>query len=81
MDAMVVPGSRRTEFWMSLRTTFWLTLGSIPFQIVLALLIAVCGITLTLIVLARERISELALYRALGARRRQIFRVFRKGRN
>ena len=28
------------------------------------------------IVLARERISELALYRALGARCRQIFRVF-----
>jgi putative ABC transport system permease protein len=42
----------------------------------ISLLIAVCGITLTLIVLARERVSELALYRALGARRRQIFRVF-----
>ena len=42
----------------------------------ISLLIAVCGITLTLIVLAHERISELALYRALGARRRQIFRVF-----
>jgi putative ABC transport system permease protein len=43
---------------------------------VMSLLIAACGITLTLIVLARERISELALYRALGARRAQIFRVF-----
>jgi putative ABC transport system permease protein len=42
----------------------------------ISLLVAVCGVTLTLIVLARERISELALYRALGARRRQIFRVF-----
>jgi putative ABC transport system permease protein len=42
----------------------------------ISLLIAACGITLTLIVLARERISELALYRALGARRRQIFGVF-----
>ena len=42
----------------------------------MSLLIAVCGITLTLIVLARERVSELALYRALGARRRQIFGVF-----
>jgi putative ABC transport system permease protein len=41
----------------------------------ISLLIAVCGIMLTLIVTARERISELALYRALGARRRQIFRV------
>jgi len=42
----------------------------------ISLLIAVCGVTLTLIVLARERVSELALYRALGARRRQIFGVF-----
>lgn len=42
----------------------------------MSLLIAVCGITLTLIVLARERVSELALYRALGAHRQQIFRVF-----
>jgi putative ABC transport system permease protein len=42
----------------------------------MGLLIAVCGITLTLLVLARERIAELALYRALGATRRQIFRVF-----
>ena len=43
---------------------------------VMSLLIAVCGIILTLLVLARERISELALYRALGASRFQIFRVF-----
>ncbi len=42
----------------------------------MSLLIAACGVTLTLIVLARERISELALYRALGATRQQIFRVF-----
>ena len=42
----------------------------------MSLLIATCGITLTLLILARERLSELALYRALGARRRQIFRVF-----
>jgi putative ABC transport system permease protein len=42
----------------------------------MSLLIAVCGIVLTLLVLARERISELALYRALGASRFQIFRVF-----
>jgi putative ABC transport system permease protein len=43
---------------------------------VMSMLIAVSGITLTLLVLARERISELALYRALGAERRQIFRVY-----
>lgn len=42
----------------------------------MSLLIAVCGVALTLLVLARERVSELALYRALGAQRRQIFRVF-----
>ena len=42
----------------------------------MSLLIAVCGVTLTLVVLARERVSELALYRSLGATRPQIFRVF-----
>jgi putative ABC transport system permease protein len=42
----------------------------------MALLIAVCGITLTLLVLARERLSELALYRALGAHPRQIAGLF-----
>ena len=34
-------GTRQSEFWKSLITTFWLTLGSIPFQIGLALVIAV----------------------------------------
>jgi putative ABC transport system permease protein len=43
---------------------------------VMSLLIAVCGIALMLLVLAREQVSELALYRALGAKRRQIFGVF-----
>jgi putative ABC transport system permease protein len=42
----------------------------------MSLLIAVAGIMLTLLVIARERISELALYRALGAARRQIFGIF-----
>jgi len=42
----------------------------------MSLLIAVCGITLTLLVMARERVSELALYRALGAERIQIFRTY-----
>jgi putative ABC transport system permease protein len=42
----------------------------------MSLLIAAAGITLTLLVLARERIAELALYRALGASRGQIFAVF-----
>ena len=42
----------------------------------MSLLIAVCGITLTLLVLARERVSELALYRAVGTHRSQIFGIF-----
>ena len=42
----------------------------------MSLLIAVCGITLTLLVMARERVSELALYRSLGAERIQIFRTY-----
>jgi putative ABC transport system permease protein len=42
----------------------------------MSLLIAVSGITLTLLVLARERLAELALYRSLGARRRQLFGLF-----
>ena len=43
---------------------------------VLALLVAAGGITLTLLILARERRSELAVYGVLGARRRQIFGFF-----
>lgn len=43
---------------------------------VMALLVAGTGITLTLLILARERLSELAVYRAIGARRRQLFRYF-----
>jgi putative ABC transport system permease protein len=33
-------------------------------------------VTLSLVVLARERAAELALYRALGAQRSQLFRVY-----
>jgi len=43
---------------------------------VMALLTAACGISLSLLVQARERISELALYSSLGASRGQIFRLF-----
>ena len=42
----------------------------------LALMVAAGGITLTLLILGRERRAELALYRALGAHRRQVFRFF-----
>jgi putative ABC transport system permease protein len=42
----------------------------------MSLLIAAAGIALTLLVAAREKVAELALYRALGSGRGQIFRVF-----
>jgi len=42
----------------------------------MSLAIATCGVALMLLVLARERVSELALYRALGASRRQLFNIF-----
>jgi putative ABC transport system permease protein len=42
----------------------------------MSLLIAVVGVTLSLLVLARERAAEAALYHALGATRAQLFRVF-----
>ena len=42
----------------------------------MSLLIAVCGIALMLLVMAREQASELALCRSLGARGRQLFGVF-----
>ncbi len=42
----------------------------------MALLIAVCGVSLTLLIQARERAGELALLRSLGATRRQIFALF-----
>jgi putative ABC transport system permease protein len=46
----------------------------------LAVIIAACGIALTLLILARERAAELALYAALGATRRQrLFFFLGKG--
>jgi putative ABC transport system permease protein len=42
----------------------------------MALLIAVCGVSLTMLVQARQRSGELALLRALGATRKQIFGLF-----
>jgi putative ABC transport system permease protein len=40
------------------------------------LLVAGIGVTLTLLIAAREHSAETALMRAVGASRRQIFRVF-----
>jgi len=42
----------------------------------MALLIALSGVTLALLVLARDRAAELALHRALGATRGQVFGMF-----
>ncbi len=42
----------------------------------LALLTAVCGVSLTLLVQSRQRAGELALMRTLGATRHQVFRMF-----
>lgn len=42
----------------------------------MGLVIAAAGVTLSLLVLARERRGELALYRALGASRRQLGAIF-----
>jgi putative ABC transport system permease protein len=43
---------------------------------VMGLLIAAAGVTLSLLVMARERRAELAIYRALGASRGQLFWLF-----
>ncbi|MFT5316724.1 MAG: putative ABC transport system permease protein, partial [Candidatus Krumholzibacteriia bacterium] len=42
----------------------------------LALLTAVCGVSLTLLVQSRQRTGELALLRSLGATKRQVFVLF-----
>lgn len=42
----------------------------------MSLLIAVCGIALMLMVMAREQVSDLAIYVALGASRGQIFGIY-----
>jgi putative ABC transport system permease protein len=42
----------------------------------MALAVAVTGVALTLLVLARERLAELALFRALGAVPRQVLLLF-----
>ncbi len=42
---------------------------------VMALVIAICGVSLTLLIMGRERATELALYRSLGATRGQVFRL------
>ncbi len=42
----------------------------------MSLLVAVAGVTLALIVMARDRRAEIALLRALGATRAQVFRVW-----
>jgi multiple sugar transport system permease protein len=40
-QAMFETGTRQSEFWKSLITTLWFTLGSIPVQVIVALVMAV----------------------------------------
>lgn len=62
----------RAEVFRIFDQTFAITLGLRA----MALLIAVAGITLTLLIQARERLASTALYRSLGATPGQIFRLF-----
>jgi putative ABC transport system permease protein len=73
-DALVVRSNRtlRADVLAIFEQTFAVT----RLLQAMSLLVAACGVTLALLVLARERSAEVALYRALGATRAQIFRVF-----
>jgi putative ABC transport system permease protein len=73
-DALVIRSNRtlRADVLAIFEQTFAVT----RLLQAMSLLVAACGVTLTLLVLARERSAEVALYRALGATRGQVFRVF-----
>ncbi|MFL5299355.1 MAG: ABC transporter permease, partial [Anaeromyxobacteraceae bacterium] len=73
-DALVVRSNRtlRADVLAIFEQTFAVT----RLLQAMSLLVAACGVTLALLVLARERSAEVALYRALGATRGQVFRVF-----
>jgi len=62
----------REEVFRIFDQTFQIT----RFLQLMALTVAACLVALTLLVLARERTRELALYAALGATPRQVFAVF-----
>ncbi|HVP67073.1 MAG TPA: FtsX-like permease family protein [Anaeromyxobacteraceae bacterium] len=73
-DALLVRSNRslRAEVLSIFEETFAVT----RLLRAMGLLVAVAGVSLTLLVAARERRAEVALYRALGATRWQAFRVF-----
>ncbi len=73
-DALVVRSNRtlRHEVLAIFEQTFAVT----RLLQAMSLVVAVAGITLALLVLARERAAEVALLRSLGATRLQVFLVF-----
>jgi putative ABC transport system permease protein len=73
-DALVVRSNRtlRREVLAIFEQTFAVT----RLLQAMSLVVAVAGVTLALLVLARERAAEVALLRSLGATRRQVFLVF-----
>jgi putative ABC transport system permease protein len=73
-DALLIRSNRalRTDVMAIFDQTFAVT----RLLQTMTLLIAIAGILLALLVLARERQAEIALYRALGASRGQIFGLF-----
>ncbi|GEJ58182.1 FtsX-like permease family protein [Anaeromyxobacter diazotrophicus] len=73
-EALVVRSNRtlRTEVLAIFEQTFAVT----RLLQGMSLVVAVAGVALALLVLARERSAEVALLRALGATRGQIFRLF-----
>jgi putative ABC transport system permease protein len=73
-DALLIRSNRRLR--QDVLAVFEQTFAVTRLLQVMSLVVAVAGIALSLLVLARERSSEIALYRALGATRDQIFLVF-----
>jgi putative ABC transport system permease protein len=73
-DALLIRSNRRLR--QDVLSVFEQTFAVTRLLQAMSLLVAVAGIALSLLVLARERSSEVALYRALGAGRGQIFRLF-----
>jgi putative ABC transport system permease protein len=73
-EAVVVRSNRRLR--QDVLSVFEQTFAVTRLLQGMSLLVAVSGVALALLVLARERSAEVALYRALGATRGQVFRVF-----
>jgi putative ABC transport system permease protein len=73
-DALLIRSNRRLR--SDVLSIFERTFAVTRLLQAMSLVVAVSGITLALLVLARERSSEVALYRSLGATRGQVFLLF-----